>query len=47
MYDESFDLVVAPHLASHGSTCTSWALAGFQMETVCVVKEKALLHYLG
>lgn len=43
MCDESLDLVVAPHIASHGFHCTSWALAGFRVETDFVAKEKALL----
>lgn len=36
MYDESFDLVITLYIASHGFHCTSWALAGFQIETVFV-----------
>lgn len=47
MYDESFDLVVPSHIASHGFHCTSWAPDGFQMETVFIAKEKALSYCLG
>lgn len=43
MCDESPDLVVASHVASHSFHCTSWALAGFLPETDFVAKEKALL----
>lgn len=47
MYDESFGPVVAPHVASHGFHRTSWALAGFQVETVFVAKKKAMCYHLG
>lgn len=45
--DESFDLAIAPPIASHGFYCTLWAFAGFQLETILVGKKKALLPHLA